>query len=175
MSLAKLDSKNSNFLSIKDTIFIAIISGIIGGFIKLGWEVMFPPRTFERDVTNPPQALLELFGFSYDFTHFTYTFSGHALPLVSFIMHFGFSVTCAFVYVRFIAKEPHLMYVKALLYGIIIFILFHIIIMPILGVVPSALNQPFDEHLSEFFGHIFWLYVIEIVRFALLINTENKT
>ncbi|MWV62324.1 DUF1440 domain-containing protein [Helicobacter saguini] len=173
MSAQNLDSKNHNFLSLKDSIFIAIISGIIGGVIKLGWEVMFPPRTFERDLTNPPQALLELFGFSYDFTHLTYTFSGHALPLVSFIVHFSFSVACAFIYVRYVTKEPHLMLKKAALYGIIIFILFHIIIMPLLGVVPSALNQPLQEHLSEFFGHIFWLYVIEITRFTLVMNIKK--
>ncbi|MDU5214001.1 MAG: DUF1440 domain-containing protein, partial [Staphylococcus epidermidis] len=25
-------------------------------------------------------------------------------------------------------------------------------------------NQPFSEHLSEFFGHIVWMMVIEMVR-----------
>lgn len=168
------DSKNTNISSLKDSIFIALIAGIIGGFIKLGWEVMFPPRTLERDLTNPPQALLELLGFSHDFTHFTYTFSGHALPLVSFIVHFGFSVTCAFFYVRYVAKKPQFMMKSALSYGILIFILFHIIIMPLLKVVPSPLNQPLDEHLSEFFGHIFWLYVMEIVRFAFVKNFSKS-
>ena len=37
----------------------AIVVGIIGGFfsaiVKFGWEVPFPPRTPERNATNPPQ------------------------------------------------------------------------------------------------------------------------
>ena len=57
---------------------------------KLGWEVMFPPRTPERNATNPPQELLQQLGFSSEFTHQTYTFSNMELPWVSFIVHFSF-------------------------------------------------------------------------------------
>jgi len=32
-----------------------IIAGLLSGVVKLGWEVMFPPRTPSRDATNPPQ------------------------------------------------------------------------------------------------------------------------
>ena len=37
-----------------------IIAGLLSGVVKLGWEVMFPPRTPSRDATNPPQQLLQL-------------------------------------------------------------------------------------------------------------------
>ncbi len=33
--------------------------GLLSGIVKLGWEVMFPPRTPERNATNPPQELLQ--------------------------------------------------------------------------------------------------------------------
>lgn len=56
-------------------LFTGIIGGILSGIVKLGWEVMFPPRTPERNATNPPQELLQQMGFSHDFTHQTYTFS----------------------------------------------------------------------------------------------------
>ena len=40
-------------------IYAGIIGGLLSGIVKLGWEVMFPPRTPERNATNPPQELLQ--------------------------------------------------------------------------------------------------------------------
>ncbi len=48
---------------------------------------MFPPRTPERNATNPPQPLQQL-GFSKD-DALTYTFSNMELPWV-LIVHFSF-------------------------------------------------------------------------------------
>lgn len=36
--------------------------------------------------------------------------------------------------------------------------------MPALGTVPAPWDQPWQEHVSEFFGHIIWMWSIEIVR-----------
>ena len=47
---------------------IGVLAGIFSGIVKFGWEVPFPPRTPERNMTNPPQALLELFGLPPDAT-----------------------------------------------------------------------------------------------------------
>jgi len=33
-----------------------------------------------------------------------------------------------------------------------------------MGTVPPPWNQPFAEHFSEFFGHIIWLWTIEVFR-----------
>lgn len=52
-------------------IYAGIIGGLLSGIVKLGWEVMFPPRTPERNATNPPQELLQQLGFSSEFTHQT--------------------------------------------------------------------------------------------------------
>ena len=114
-------------------IYAGIIGGLLSGIVKLGWEVMFPPRTPERNATNPPQELLQQLGFSSEFTHQTYTFSNMELPWVRFIVHFSFSIVIA-------------------------------IIMPIMHTVPAVWDQPFQEHLSEFFGHIVWMMTIELVR-----------
>ena len=67
-----------------------IIAGLLSGVVKLGWEVMFPPRTPSRDATNPPQQLLQLLGIPSNITHLTYNFSEHALPWISFIVHYSF-------------------------------------------------------------------------------------
>ena len=69
--------------------------GLIGAFVKWGWEVPFPPRNphigfpyegmtgavvnngvLER--VTPPQVFLEQLGIAHDWT---YTFSGVELPL----------------------------------------------------------------------------------------------
>ena len=78
--------------------FVGIIAGIFGGIVKFGWEVPFPPRTPERNATNPPQALLEMFGFSPEITHQTYSYLGNDLPYMSFIVHFAFSIFFGVLY-----------------------------------------------------------------------------
>ena len=65
----------------------AIVVGIIGGFlsaiVKFGWEVPFPPRTPERNATNPPQRLLEQLGMSPEQSHTGVTFNGNeGLPII---------------------------------------------------------------------------------------------
>jgi putative membrane protein len=148
----------------KVAILVGIISGIIGAIVKFGWEVPFPPRTPERDATNPPQAMLELLGFSPDFTHATYTYSGQPRPFVSFLIHFGFSIFFAALYAVIAEKYPRIKMWQGTVYGVAIWFIFHIVIMPMMGVVPAPWDQPIEEHLSEFFGHAFWMWVIELTR-----------
>lgn len=150
--------------SIFQVLWIGFIAGILSGVVKLGWEVMFPPRTPARDATNPPQTLLQTFGMPSDITHLTYQFSEHALPWVSFIIHYGFSIVIAIIYILIAGKYYKISLGYGALFGITIWIAFHLIIMPIMGVVPSPFAQPFAEHISELFGHIVWMMVIELVR-----------
>lgn len=145
-------------------ILIGIIIGIIGGIVKFGWEVPFPPRTALRDATNPPQMLLQQMGFSYDFTHLTYTFSGHKLPIISFIVHFLFSIGAGVFYCIVAEYKPIIKLWEGTAYGIALWFIFHVVLMPLLGTVPAPWDQPFDEHFSEFFGHAFWMWVMELCR-----------
>lgn len=151
-------------LSFIQIIYATIIGGLLSGIVKLGWEVMLPPRTPERNETNPPQALLQNFGFSSDFTHMSYHFSEQAMPWISFTVHFSFSIAFAFIYIMLVKRFSKIALGYGSIFGIVVWILFHLIIMPIMNVVPSALDQPFHEHISELFGHIVWLMVIEFVR-----------
>ncbi|WP_129045127.1 YagU family protein [Companilactobacillus metriopterae] len=141
-----------------------ILGGIISGIVKLGWEVLLPPRTIARNLTNPPQELLQQIGFPSHFTHLTYTYSGQQMPWVSFIMHFGFSITFALLYCILAEKFPKITWGQGTVYGLVIWIAFHLIIMPLFGTVPAIWNQPFQEHFSEALGHIVWAWVIEIFR-----------
>lgn len=149
-------------------IFAAVIAGILGGIIsgivKLGWEVLLPPRTVARNLTNPPQELLQQFGIPKAITHLTYTYSGQQMPWVSFIMHFGFSIVFAILYCILAEYYPKIKLGQGTIYGLVIWVLFHLLIMPLMGTVPAVWNQPFEEHFSEALGHMVWAWVIEICR-----------
>lgn len=145
-------------------LLVGVITGLISGIVKFGWEVPFPPRTPERNATNPPQALLELLGMSPDATHATYVYSGNALPYVSFILHFGFAITFAIIYCVVAEKYPRIKLWQGTVFGVAVWAAFHLILMPLMGVVPAPWDQPFAEHFSELFGHVFWMWVIELTR-----------
>ena len=118
-----------------------VLGGIVSAIVKFGWEVPLPPRTPVRNATNPPQQLLQQLGVPESVTHLSYTYNGNeGLPWISFIVHFAFA------------------------FGIVVYVGFHVILMPLMGTVPAPWDQPFAEHFSEFFGHIIWLWVIEIFR-----------
>lgn len=145
-------------------VVVGIIAGALSAIMKFGWEVPFPPRTPERNATNPPQALLELLGIPTDVTHATYTFSGNDLPYVSFIIHFAFAIAFAVLYCVIAEKYPQIKLWQGAAFGIAVWVAFHLVLMPAMGIVPAPWNQPFAEHFSELFGHVVWLWIIELVR-----------
>lgn len=145
-------------------ILIGIIIGIIGAIVKFGWEVPFPPRTPLRNATNPPQELLQQLGFSAQFTHMTYDFSGNQLPIISFIVHFAFSIGIGIFYAVVAEYKQIIRLWQGTVFGIAVWFVFHIVLMPLMGTVPAPWDQPFDEHFSEFFGHAFWMWVMELCR-----------
>lgn len=141
-----------------------LIAGIVSAIIKFGWEVPLPPRTPERNATNPPQQLLEQLGFSTEFTHQTYSYLGNNLPWVSFVIHFSFSIVIALIYCYLAEIYPMIKMWQGVVFGVLMWIVFHIVIMPAFGTVPAPWNQPFGEHFSELFGHAIWMWVIEVFR-----------
>ncbi|MDK7228743.1 MULTISPECIES: YagU family protein [Winkia] len=147
---------------------VAALVGIIGGFfsaiVKFGWEVPFPPRTPERNATNPPQSTLEMLGMSPEASHTSVTYNGNALPIYSFLIHFSFAIFFAVLYCLLAEVNTKVTLWQGAAFGIVVYVLFHVLLMPALGIVPAPWNQPFAEHFSEFFGHVVWLWSIEIVR-----------
>ncbi|MBE6483178.1 MAG: DUF1440 domain-containing protein [Actinomycetaceae bacterium] len=143
---------------------VGLIAGVFSAIVKFGWEVPFPPRTPERNATNPPQQILEQLGFSSDFTHTTIGFNGNELPIISFIIHFGFSIFFALLYCLVAEKYPQIKLWQGAAFGLFLWIFFHVVLMPAIGTVPAPWDQPFEEHLSEALGHMVWMWSIEIVR-----------
>lgn len=143
---------------------VGVVAGIIGAIVKFGWEVPLPPRTPARNATNPPQELLQQLGFSEHFTHLTYSYNGNHLPYISFILHFGFSITFAVLYSVVAERFPQVKLWQGAVFGFLVWVAFHLVLMPAMGTVPAPWDQPFGEHFSECFGHIFWMWVIELTR-----------
>lgn len=145
-------------------LIVGIISGIISAFIKFGWEVPFPPRTPLRNLTNPPQQLLEQLGVPHNITHLTYTFNGNSLPIISFIVHFAFAISFAAIYCIVAEYYPKIKLWQGVAFGILVWFAFHIVLMPLMGTIPAPWDQPMAEHFSELFGHALWMWVIELTR-----------
>ncbi|WP_144938139.1 YagU family protein [Rothia kristinae] len=145
-------------------VLIGVIAGIFSGIVKFGWEVPFPPRSPERNATNPPQALLELLGMSPEATHQTYTYLGNDLPWVSFIVHFAFAISFAVLYCVIAEYRPGITLWQGAVFGLAVWVAFHLVVMPLMGIVPAPWEQPFGEHFSEALGHVVWAWSIEIVR-----------
>ncbi|MDT6979724.1 DUF1440 domain-containing protein [Levilactobacillus zymae] len=150
-------------LNLSAAILAGGAAGLISGLVKLGWENVLPPRTAARDATNPPQTLLQQLGVPEKITHATYHYSGHALPWVSYVIHFGFSTTFAVLYQIVGEKLPFIKKDAGTWVGLTIWIAFHLGIMPAMGTVPSAKDQPTSEHVSEALGHVVWMVTNDLV------------
>jgi len=124
----------------------AIVVGVIGGFfsaiVKFGWEVPFPPRTPERNATNPPQQLLEQLGMSPEQSHTGVTFNGNeGLPIYSFIIHFSFAIVFAVFYCVMAEYYKSITLWQGAAFGLLVWVGAHLVL-----------------------GHVIWLWSIELVR-----------
>lgn len=150
------------------SILIGCIAGVVGAFAKWGWEVPFPPRNphifwplgaMER--VTPPKVFLDMLGLPSDWS---YTFSGVVQPLSVFIVHIGFSVSFALIYCVAAEYFPQIKWGWGMVYGFAVYFGAHCVVMPLMGLVPPVFQIPFDEQISELFGHLWWLWLMEIVR-----------
>lgn len=162
-------------LNWQKTILAGTAAGVISGLVKLGWENILPPRTAERDKVNPPQTLLQQLGIPAKYTQATYEYSGQKLPWVSYLVHFGFSISFATAYAALLEKKVKLLTVgQGIPFGIAVWIAFHLVIMPAMGTVPDATDQPAEEHVSESLGHAIWMWTNHEIAEAVLHQLNKK-
>ncbi|HBF74398.1 MAG TPA: DUF1440 domain-containing protein [Lactobacillus sp.] len=157
----------------KAAVIAGTVAGVASGLVKLGWENILPPRTPERNQTNPPQRLLEQIGVPEKITHATYTYSDQQMPWVSFMVHFGFSTTFAVLYSVAEHYAPAIRIGQGTLFGLGVWSAFHLGIMPAMGTVPSAKDQPAEEHVSEVLGHMAWMWTNHIISDELYRELTN--
>lgn len=162
-------------LNLKKTLLAGGAAGVISGLVKLGWENILPPRTPERDAVNPPQTLLQQLGIPAKLTQATYHYSGQKLPWVSYLVHFGFSVSFATAYAALLEKKVKALTVgQGIPFGIAVWVAFHLVIMPAMKTVPTAKEQPWEEHLSESLGHAIWMWTNHEIASEVLSQLKNK-
>ena len=146
-------------LNLKHVLIAGGAAGLISGLVKLGWENVLPPRTAARNKVNPPQKLLQQLGVPAKLTQASYHYSGESLPWVSYLVHFGFSVSFATAYAALLDKKVKVLTLgKGVPFGIAVWVAFHLVIMPAMETVPSVHDQPWEEHLSESLGHAIWMW-----------------
>lgn len=150
-------------INLKAAVAAGIAAGLVSGLVKLGWENLMPPRTPKRDATNPPQKLLEQLGVPSEVTHATYTYAGHQLPWVSYLVHFGFSAGFGALYSVGGQLAPWLKTGRGVPFGLAVWDAFHVELMPRLGTVPAAKDQPLEEHVSEILGHAVWMWSTDLM------------
>lgn len=151
-------------------IFVGLIGGLLSGIVKLGWEVMFPPRTPDR--MTPPQILLEDIGINVK--DMVYHYSDAIMNYGNFIIHFAFSIVCVIAYCIIAEIWPKVKLWQGCAAGLIFWFGAHMLIMPLIGLTPPALDLPFDEQLSEILGHMVWMWSAEIVRRDLRNRISNR-
>lgn len=162
-------------LNLKNVLIAGSAAGVISGLVKLGWENILPPRTPERDAVNPPQKLLQQLGIPAKLTQATYHYSGQQLPWVSYLVHFGFSISFATAYAALLDKKVRVLTVdQGVPFGLAVWIAFHLVIMPAMKTVPDAKEQPWTEHLSESLGHAVWMWTNHEIASTVLHQIKNK-
>lgn len=139
-----------------------VIAGLTSGAVKMGWESLFPPRKPDREV--PPVTLLKQRGIEPD--DYTYEYNGNQVPWGVLAVHFGFSVVTVAAYAVAAEYLPKTKLWAGAAYGIGAFVVAHEVVLPRLGLSPKAEDLPFEEHASEFLGHIVWLLEAEQIRKA---------
>jgi putative membrane protein len=164
--------------SLKEIVFKSIwfgfIAGMISGMVKIGWENIFPPRTIERNLINPPQHMAIQLGIPKKIVE-SYLYYSHDQKVFWFtlILHFSFAIVFAILYV-FISQYYSMIGLwQGTVYGIVLWILWHIVLMPAFGTIPAPWDQPFSEHFSEFWGHIIWAWSISATVYY-LISKDKK-
>jgi len=161
-------------------IFVGIIAGVISAFVKWGAEHPFPPRSpldlfvatcqdpsqalevCSRAFLNPPHVFLRDY-LGIDPTAAAFTFADQAFNWIG-VTHIIFSLVFAIAYCVVAERFPKVKLWQGVLAGIICDICVHYITFPLLGLTPPVAEWPFYEHVSEFVGHIFWFWTIEVIR-----------
>lgn len=158
MDFFKLTKKENRKYGV--AVIVGIIAGIFSGFVKLGVEVPWPPRTPDR--ITPPTVLLQHMGIAVE--KMTYHFSGIDINYGNFIIHFGFALVFGVIYCVIAEAWPKVKLWQGVAFAIVVTIIFHMILLPVMGLTPPFSALPADEYKAEIIGHVIWMWSIEIVR-----------
>ncbi|MGR8827837.1 DUF1440 domain-containing protein [Leuconostoc citreum] len=156
------------------SIWYGFIAGMISGMVKIGWEGIFPPRTIARNLINPPQHMAMQLGIPKKFVEsYVYYSQDQKVFWFTLILHFSFAIAFSILYVFVSQYWSNIGLWQGAAYGIVLWIVWHVILMPAFGTVPEPWNQPFAEHFSEFWGHIVWAWAIAAIVYYLIAKDKK--
>ncbi|TXK47391.1 DUF1440 domain-containing protein [Lactococcus sp. dk322] len=125
--------------------------------VKIGWEALLPQRTKARKEPSPPQKMMEQIGVPASTTHSTFRYSeDQEVFWFSLLLHFTFSNFFAILFIFVSQYSEKNSIGQGTAYGLAIWAIWHLGLMPATKTVPSPIKQAFDEHFSEILGHIVW-------------------
>lgn len=150
------------------------IAGMISGTVKIGWENI-PPRITARNAINPPQHMAQQLGFPDDVIFSTVYYNGQPVMPFTLLLHFSFAIVFSILFILLIQKWKQVGMAQGAVYGLIIWVAWHVILMPLFGTVPAPWDQPFEEHFSEILGHIVWAWSIAATAFFLIKHQKINT
>ncbi len=136
------------------TALAGAIAGVVAGLVKLGCEVVVPPRPPGR--IPEPEILISLF------THVPST------QAESLVVHFAFSVLSAVAYVLVAARFPIVRLGMGAAFGIAVWLGAHELVMPLARLTPPLFALPASEQVNEFLTHALWGWTIEVVAHDLV-------
>ncbi|KPW52228.1 Uncharacterized protein ALO82_02967 [Pseudomonas syringae pv. broussonetiae] len=143
---------------------VAAAAGLIGGnvssFVKWGTEIPFPPRTPDRPI--PPLEMLDSLGINAN--QLTYVYSEHMVNYGSALIHQSFSIFFAIFYCLTALRYPRVAVWQGFGFGMLVTLAFHGVILPMFNWAPPLWELPPAEWASETFGHLLWIWVIEVIR-----------
>ena len=157
------------------SIWHGFIAGMISGMVKIGWENIFPPRTPARNAINPPQHMAQQLGFPDDVIFSTIYYNGQPVMPFTLLLHFSFAIVFSILFILLIQKWKQVGMAQGAVYGLIIWVAWHVILMPLFGTVPAPWDQPFEEHFSEILGHVVWAWSIAATAFFLIKHQKVNT
>ncbi|NRD75186.1 DUF1440 domain-containing protein [Shewanella sp. VB17] len=143
---------------------VALWAGFLGGnlasFVKWGTEIPFPPRTPDRAI--PPMEMLMDLGVKAQ--DLTFNYSEHVINWGVAGIHHGFSIVFAMLYCLCAEIFPSIKLWQGAMFAIFITLGFHGVLLPLFDWAPPMWSLPYNELFSETFGHILWMWAIEICR-----------
>lgn len=141
-------------------LWAGFLGGNIASFVKWGTENPLPPRTPDRAI--PPAEMLQ--DFKFNVADMVYHYSGHVVNWGVAGVHHLFSIVFALFYCAVAECLPAIKLGQGLVFALLVTLGFHGIVLPAGGWAPPLWHLPPAEIFSETFGHIVWMWTIEIFR-----------
>lgn len=167
-----------NSVNLKIILWATLVGGAISSLVKSGTEANMPPR-MAGEISPPAMNIDAWLGFLGINSHsLDYIYQGVTIPGAVMLYHWLFSFIFAFVYIYLSVFIPRVRMWYGAVYGILITLVMHGILIPALGFRFPAYLPGHErgwlwdlngyEFWSELIGHICWSVSIEISFIAIL-------